>query len=509
MFDATPLLRWYASRRQRQLDAQDPTETQAAELRALVGRARDTRFGQDHEFDSIRTVDEFQSAVPLRQYEAFWDAYWQPAFPRLTDCTWPGTVPFFAVSSGTTRGVTKFLPLTEAMNRSNVRAATETLVHHITNRPATRLLGGRSFMLGGSTALVEQAPGIFSGDLSGIAAKTMPWWARLRYFPPRELETIEDWEEKIEHFARASLDREIRSISGTPSWLLLYFEKLFAITGTTSGLIKDVYPNLEMLVHGGVRFEPYRARFDDLLAGCHAETREVYPASEGFFAVADRGPDDGLRLILDNGLFYEFVPVDDIDAERPTRHWIANAETGVNYALVISSNAGLWSYIVGDTIRFVDLDPPRVLVTGRIAYTLSAFGEHLIGEEIDAAIADAAEQVDTQVIDYAVGTLFPDGARARGGHLFVVEFAQPVDNAATVARFSAALDTHLSETNEDYAAHRAEGFGLDPPRVHPVPHGTFAAWMKRRGKLGGQNKVPRVINDQDLFNDLKAFVGAD
>jgi hypothetical protein len=509
MLDATPLLRLYAFRRQRQLAALAPAAAQIIELLTLVSRARDTRFGQDQNFAGIRTVADFQRNVPLRRYDAFWDQYWQPDFPRLTDCTWPGTVPFFAVSSGTTRGVTKFLPLTHEMNRSNVRAATDLLVHHLANRPTTRILAGRSFMLGGSTKLVERAPGIFSGDLSGIAAKVMPWWARLRYFPPRALEAIEDWDVKIDRFARASLDQDIRSISGTPSWLLLYLEKLFEVTNTKSNKINDIYPNLEMLVHGGVNFEPYRGRFDDLLAGSHAETREVYPASEGFFAIADRGPGDGLRLILDNGLFYEFVPVEEIEAERPTRHWIADAEMGVNYALVVSTIAGLWSYVVGDTVRFVSLDPPRVLVTGRISYMLSAFGEHLIGEEIEAAVADAARQIDAQVTDYAVGSRFPDAGRARGGHLYVVEFAAPVEDPARLDRFAAALDAHLSETNDDYAAHRAAGFGLDPPRIHPVPHGTFAAWMKTRGQLGGQHKVPRVINDQTLFADLKTFIAAD
>ena len=509
MLDATPLLRLFASRRARHLAALVPQATQARVLQSLVARARDTQFGRDHGFSEIRTVAEFQAAVPLRDYDAFWERYWQPLFPRLTDCTWPGTVPYFAVSSGTTKGVTKFLPLTKAMNRSNVRAAKDVLVHHIRNRPDTRLLGGRSFMLGGSTTLVEQAPGIYSGDLSGIAAKEMPRWARLRYFPPRDLEQIEDWEEKIDRMARASLEEDIRSISGTPSWLLLYLEKLFAVSGQKSEKIRDVYPNLEMLVHGGVNFEPYRDRFRDLLAGSHAETREVYPASEGFFAIADRGAGDGLRLILDNGLFYEFVPVHELEADRPTRHWIADAEIGVNYALVISNNAGFWGYLVGDTVRFVDLDPPRLLVTGRISYMLSAFGEHLIGEEIEAAVADAAHRIGAQVTDYAVGSLYPDARHAKGGHLYIVEFRDEVDDTDRHGTFAATLDRHLIETNEDYAAHRAEGFGLNPPRVHPVPPGTFAAWMKRRGQLGGQHKVPRVINDQTLFADLKKFAGTD
>jgi hypothetical protein len=507
MLDVTPLFRLYAGARRRRLAAIAPAAAQERTLLALLARARDTQFGRDHGFASIRSVGEFRRQVPLRRYEDFWDGYWRPAFPRLVDCTWPGTVPFFAVSSGTTRGVTKLIPCSHEMNRSNRRAAVDLLVHHLANRPASRILGGRSFMLGGSVALVERAPGVYSGDLSGIAAKVMPRWARLRTFPPRALEAIGDWEEKIDRFARASLAEDIRSIAGVPSWLLLYFDRLAEVSGISSSQIKDIYPNLEFLVHGGIDFAPYRERFAELLEGGHAETREVYPASEGFFAIADRGDGDGLRLNLDIGLFYEFVPVDELDAAAPTRHWIADAEADVNYALAVSTCAGLWAYLVGDTVRLVERDPPRVLVTGRTSYTLSAFGEHLIGEEIEAAVAEAAHAIEAKVTDYAVGSRFPARAGERGGHLYIVEFARALADADHLERFAAALDEALIRLNEDYAVHRAEGYGLDPPRVHAVAPGCFAAWMKCRGMLGGQHKVPRVINDQALFDELCRFSG--
>jgi hypothetical protein len=508
MLDVTPLFRVCARARLRRLAAIAPAKEQERALLALLAKARDTRFGREHGFAAIRSVAEFRRRVPLRRYEDFWDGYWRPEFPRLVDCTWPGTVPFFAVSSGTTRGVTKFIPCSHEMNRSNRRAAADLLVHHLANRPRSRILGGRNFMLGGSVALVERAPGVHSGDLSGIAAKVMPRWARLRTFPPRALEAIADWEEKIDRFARASLAEDIRSIAGTPSWLLLYFDRLAEVSGLSSGKIKELYPNLEMLVHGGVSFAPYRERFAELLEGGHAETREVYPASEGFFAVADRGDGEGLRLNLDIGLFYEFVPVEELDSPAPTRHWIADAERGVNYAVAVSTCAGLWAYLVGDTVRLVERDPPRVLVTGRTSYTLSAFGEHLIGEEIEAAVAEAAHAIDARVSDYAVGSWFPARAGERGGHLYIVEFARAVDGAGRLERFAATLDRALVRLNEDYAAHRAEGYGLDPPRVHAIAPGSFAAWMKSRGKLGGQHKVPRVINDQALFDELCRFAGS-
>ncbi|HEX9646257.1 MAG TPA: GH3 auxin-responsive promoter family protein [Alphaproteobacteria bacterium] len=507
MLDVTPPFRLYAARRRRALEGLDAAAIQQATLRRLVKAAEQTRFGRDHGFADIGSVAEFQARVPLRDYDRFWDEYWQAPFPRLVDCTWPGTMPYFAVSSGTTRGVTKYIPCSHAMNRSNRRAAVDLLVHHVANRPHSRILGGRSFMLGGSTALIEQAPGIYSGDLSGIAAKVMPRWARLRYFPPRELETIADWERKIECLARRSLREDIRALSGAPSWLLLFLDRLAAIEGLDEARIAALYPRLELLVHGGVSFVPYRDRFALLLAGSGAETREVYPASEGFFAIADRGDGEGLRLTLDIGLFYEFVPVDELESDAPSRRWIADVEPGVNYALVVSTCAGLWAYVVGDTVRFVDLDPPRVLVTGRTAYTLSAFGEHLIGEELETAVAEAAGEIGAEVVDFSAGSLFPRARGERGGHLYVVEFAAAIDDAARLAGFAAKLDAVLMRLNVDYKDHRAEGFGLNPPRVHPVPPGTFAAWMRRRGKLGGQHKVPRVINDQALFEDLRRFAG--
>ncbi|MDP6952464.1 MAG: GH3 auxin-responsive promoter family protein, partial [Alphaproteobacteria bacterium] len=319
MLDATPLLRLYARHRGRRLASLDPVATQLAQMRGLVRAARDTRFGRDHGFEEIETVADFQARVPLRHYDDFWQTYWQDAFPRLNDLTWPGPMPYFAVSSGTTQGTTKYLPVSEAMVASNRKAAADLLVHHIANRPHSRLLAGRSFMLGGSVDLVEEAPGVMSGDLSGIAARTMPWWARLRSFPPRELEAISDWEEKIERFAQAALDADIRAIGGVPSWMLIFFEKLAELKGETSFHINMLDENFELLIHGGVNFDPYRDRFAQLLENSSAKTREVYPASEGFFAIADRGDGDGMRLNLDHGLFYEFVPVDELDKANPTR----------------------------------------------------------------------------------------------------------------------------------------------------------------------------------------------
>ncbi|MCU0893985.1 MAG: GH3 auxin-responsive promoter family protein [Rhodospirillales bacterium] len=285
---------------------------------------------------------------------------------------------------------------------------------------------------------------------------------------------------------------------------MLFFDRLRQAAGSDDPRLAALYPKLELLIHGGVGFAPYRARFARLLEGGSAETREVYPASEGF----DLGPDDGLRLQVDTGLFYEFVPLDELSAADPPRLWLGAVELGRDYALAVSTCAGLWSYLIGDTVRFVGLDPPRIVVTGRTSYTLSAFGEHLIGEEIEDAISAAANVIGRGLTDFAVGALVPgaEADQAAGGHFYIVEFDGAPPGAGDLARFAAHLDARLSALNEDYAVHRAGNFGMAAPRIVAARPGAFAAWMRHRGKLGGQNKVPRVITDDALFSGLRSFV---
>jgi hypothetical protein len=505
MLDLTPFLKLYARRRAKKLARLDAAAAQQAQLRHLLMEAGATRFGRDHDFNAIRTPSDFRAAVPLRKYDDMWRDYWQRDFPVLDDVSWPGRIPYFAVTSGTTGDVTKYIPVTQAMVRSNRKAALDLLTHHIAAKPDTRLFGGPNFILGGSTDLVPKAPGVLAGDLSGIAIKTVPWWVRARSFPPLDLALVADWEKKVDLLARAAIDLDIRSIGGTPSWLLILFDRMAALRGEKRVPLRALWPNLELVVHGGVHFGPYKSQFDALLQGSRAETREGYAASEGFVAVQDRGPGEGMRLNLDTGLYYEFVPVEELGAERPTRHWVGDAELGVNYAIAVSSCAGVWAYLIGDTVRLVSRDPPRLLVTGRTAYSLSAFGEHLIGEEIEEAVSRAAAAIGTAVADYSVGAVFPQGAGDLGGHLYVVEFAGAPPSETARAAFGEAIDKYLSAKNEDYAAHRSGGFGMKPPAIQVMKAGGFAAWMKSRGRLGGQNKVPRIINDQALFTGLREF----
>jgi len=287
--------------------------------------------------------------------------------------------------------------------------------------------------------------------------------------------------------------------------MLILIEKMKSVSGKKT--LNEIFPNLEMLVHGGVNFEPYLEQFKELISGSKAELREVYPASEGFIATADRGPGQGLRLNIDHDIFFEFVPLEELNSENPTRHWIGNIQAGINYAVVLTTAAGLWSYIIGDTVKFIETSPPRLLVTGRTSYFLSAFGEHLTGEEVEKAVATAALSIKRNVVDYSIGALYPRSPGELGGHMLVIEFGDSSIAADTVSKFQKAFESTLCELNEDYAAHLAGGFGLKQPEIRTTKQGAFAAWMKKRGKLGGQNKVPRIISNMELFLNLLDFTG--
>jgi hypothetical protein len=495
MLDATPFLRAYARRRARALLAQNAPAAQEAVLGDLVRHAARTRFGKAHEFETIQSVEDFQARVPLRRYEDFWRAYWQQPFPTLQGASWPDAIPYVAESSGTTAGVSKYIPVSAAMIRANRRAAQDTLAFHALNHPSARLFGGLNFLLGGSTELRPLTRGVQAGDLSGIAAATMPWLARTRAFPPRDLALIADWDTKLDRMARAALGRDIRSIAGTPSWLLMLFQRLSALQPDRPRTLAGIFPNLELIVHGGTGFAPYRDLVEAWMQGTAAATREVYAASEGYIAAADAQPEDGLRLMLDNGLFFEFVRVANIGTADAPRAWLGNVALGEDYALVLSSNAGLFAYIIGDIVRFVSLSPPRIVVVGRLAHELSVFGEHVIGAELDAAIDAAARASGGHAVEYTAAALLPRAAESRGQHLFAVEFEGA---SKDVRAFARVLDETLMRLNADYQTHRHKDAQLLAPRVMFVVPGTFEGWMRARGRLGGQNKVPRVVAVEEM-----------
>jgi hypothetical protein len=484
MIDGTPLFRPLAARRAAALARMDAAATQRSLLLTLLRQAAATRFGVAHDFARIRSVAEYQARVPLRRYEEFRRAWWS-GYPIVEDATWPGRMPYFALSSGTSAGTTKRIPVSREMLRANRAAAFDVLARHLARHPRATPFGGVSFMLGGSTALEAPAPGVRAGDLSAIAAVEVPWFLRPWCFPKPADALIPEWSRKLDRLAGTTPVARVTTLTGTPSWLLVLLEKLAERHGAPP------LPALQLLIHGGVAWAPYRARFAPLLPpGC--ATHEVYPASEGFVAMADRGDGEGLALCLDRGCFFEFVPRGEIDAASPTRHWAATLETGVDYAVIVTSCAGLWSYVIGDTVRLLDRTPPRLLITGRLSYDLSVFGEHISGEELDRSVLAACAAGGAQLAEYVAGATL-EGPRGR--HVFLLE---PVDAAREPGAIAPALDAALRAENDDYAAHR-DGGQLDAPEVVLLAPGAIARWMAARGKAGGQNKVPRVIADPAAF----------
>jgi hypothetical protein len=496
----------YARRRVLRLDRRPAARVQHDTLLRLVRHAAGTRFGRDHGFDAVRSVADYQRRVPLRHYEQFWQEYWQPAFPDVAGVTWPGRVPYFALSSGTTSGATKYVPISRAMIASNRKAGLTSLALFLAAHPGTRLFSGRIFFLGGSTDLAPLAPApagppVLGGDLSGIAAREVSDLLRPYTFPPLDLALLRDWDRKMQLLAERAAGLPITVVGGVPSWLLLLFERLLQVTGRER--LADVWPALRVVVHGGTKFDPYRALLRRVIGSDAVQFLEVYPASEGFIAAED--PRHGLlRLLPDHNLFFEFVPVEDLGKDRPARHTVADLEPGVPYAVVLTTCAGLWGYVLGDTVCFERRDPPLLRFTGRTRYFLSAFGEHLISEEVERAVAAAAEATGAAVVDFHVGPVFPDTPGAVGRHRYLVEFAGP---PADAGRFAAELDATLCRLNEDYQAHRAGDLTMRAPEVRAVRRGGFADWLRARGKLGGQHKVPRMDNSGALTQELSRFFG--
>jgi hypothetical protein len=481
----------------------DPATMQADQLRRLLSKAQATRFGRDHLFKAILRADTadslvstYQRAVPLRTYEQLWDDYLRDSYPTLQDVTWPGLVPYFALTSGTTQGATKYIPISREMLASNRGAAWAMVRAFMASRPDSRLFRGKIFFLGGSTALEQPAPGVLQGDLSAIASLEVSEAIRPYTFPPIELAHETDWDRKLSQLVDGSRSEPITLISGVPSWLLMFFERLLERSGKAT--VAEVWPTLEVVVHGGVKFDPYRTSFDRILGSDRIALQETYPCSEGFIAFGD--PRSGLlRPILGNGLFLEFVPADELDHPNPTRHWLGNVQTGVNYAIVLSTCAGMWAHVVGDTVRFESTRPPLLSFTGRTKYTLSAFGEHLISEEIEGSMASAASETSSVVQEWHAGPVFEG---ALGYHRFLAEFQAP---PADLDAFRIALDADLCRRNADYAAHRTEGVGLPMPALVAVRAGAFADWMRSKGKLGGQHKVPRMDGSGQLTAELLGF----
>ena len=499
---ADAILLRYAHNRTVELDRMDAGKVQHDTLMKLIRKARNTRFGRDHDFARMSSVADYQARVPIREYEFFWETYWKDAYPRLDNITWPGKIPYYALSSGTTSGTTKYIPVSWEMVKSNKKTAFTTLALFRHSNPGAKLFTGKFFFLGGSTDMRRQDDGSLAGDLSGIASKELMEFLRAYTFPPAELALLTDWEEKLERFAALSAREPITAFSGVPSWMLRVFDRLKRVTGKKT--IAEAWPDLRLVIHGGTKFEPFRDLFVKEIADDRVKFCEVYPCSEGFIATED--PRYGLlRVVPDHNVFFEFIPVEELGKERPTRHTLRDVEVGVQYAVVITSCAGVWSYLVGDTVAFESRNPPLIRFTGRTKYFLSAFGEHLISEETEKAVAQACRVCGVFQLDFHVGPRFPEDPRQPGHHVYLIEFADEVPDAA---KFAAEIDAELHRINEDYAAHRFGDLTMSSPVVRIAKRGGFDAWMKSRGKYGGQNKVPRMDNTGKMTLEMIAWFTA-
>ena len=471
-----------------------PGLSQQKVFQTLISKGSNTKFGRDHDFRSIRTHKEFVERVPIRDYEGL-SSYVHMILDGQNDVLWPGKPEYFAKTSGTTSG-TKYIPLTKDSIPNHINSARNAILSYIHETGKSRFIDGKLIFLSGSPVLDKKA-GIHTGRLSGIVNHHVPGYLRTNQMPSYSTNCIEDWEEKLEKIIDETIDKNMSLISGIPPWVQMYFDRIIARTGKP---IKDVFPGFEMFIYGGVNFDPYRAKLFESI-GKEIDSIETYPASEGFIAYQDTQESEGLLMLLKSGIFFEFVPTDEYFNEYPTRLTIEEVKPGVNYAVIINSNAGLWGYSIGDTVKFVSTDPYRVVVTGRIKHFISAFGEHVIGEEVEKAMKHAVEEFrDAETIEYTVA---PQVTPKEGLplHEWYVEFSKtPADMEA----FEKAIDEKLQQLNS-YYEDLIVGNILRPLKIIPLKKDAFRSYMKSKGKLGGQNKVPRLSNDRQIADELRTY----
>ena len=474
--------------------ANDPLKTQQKVFAALIQGAKDTKFGRDHNFSQINSHEDFVAKVPIRDYEAL-RPYVDQMVAGESDVLWPGKPLYYAKTSGTTSGA-KYIPITQASMPHHIENAKNALLLYIHQTGNASFVSRKMIFLQGSPVLTEKN-GVQLGRLSGIVAHYVPSYLQRNRMPSWEVNCIEDWETKVEAIVQETKNQDMALISGIPSWVQMYFEKLIKTTGKPVG---DLFPNFNLFVYGGVNFEPYRQKFQQLIRR-KTDSIELYPASEGFFAFQDRQDDSGLLLQLDSGIFYEFVKTTNFFDPAPRRHTLESVEIGVDYVMIISTNAGLWGYNIGDTVQFTSLKPFRIRVSGRLKHFISAFGEHVIGKEVEESMTHALQQCGGSISEFTVAPQITPEGEALPYHEWFVEFERlPQDLTA----FAAAIDQKLQEQNV-YYADLIQGKVLQPLKITQVSTGGFNAVMKSLGRFGGQNKVPRLANDRALAEPLSTW----
>ena len=492
------IISWVNVKRLHQIElfTKYPVDVQREVFDRLIEQALRTTWGIQYGYDSINSIKEYQERVPVSTYEDL-----KPYIKRLREgeqnLLWPTEIKWFAKSSGTTSDKSKFIPVSnEALEECHFRAGKDVIAFYTRQRPENSILKGKALTLGGSAEVNKFSNQSYYGDLSAVLIENLPFWVQFIRTPASEIALHPDFEEKLDMITHHTVNENVTSIAGVPSWNLVLLKKVLDFTGKNN--ILEVWPNLELFTHGGVSFTPYRDSFRKLIPSDHMSYLETYNASEGFFGIQDDLERDDMLLMLDLGIFYEFIPVDQLSSSNPTIYSIGEVEVGVNYAMIITTNCGLWRYMIGDTIVFTTLHPHRIKITGRTKCFINAFGEELIIENAEKAVVAACEATGAVIKEYTAGPLFMS-KEEKGGHEWMIEFENP---PANLKQFTKVLDETLKTLNSDYEAKRYKDLTLKLPRVVSLEPGTFYRWMKKRGKLGGQNKIPRLANDRKYLDEL-------
>lgn len=473
-----------------------PHDVQEEWFQNLISAAEATEWGKKYDYKSILTPEEFKSRVPISDYDDL-KVYIERMIKGEQNILWPSDIKWFAKSSGTTADRSKFIPVSlEALEGCHFQGGKDMLTIYCHNKPNNNLFTGKSVVIGGSSQINNFSPDSYYGDLSSILLRNLPSWAEFMRTPNLQVTLNPNFEEKIEQIAQLTIKENVTSLAGVPTWNIVMAKRILEITGKENLL--EVWPNLEFYGHGGVSFKPYREQFKQLIPSDHMYYLENYNASEGYFGIQDESDSEDLLLMLDYGVYYEFLPMEYLDDDHPKTLGLHEVELGKNYALIITTNAGLWRYKIGDTIKFTSLSPYRFQISGRTKQYINTFGEEVIVDNADQALNTACNATDAIIKDYTAGPVYFSSKDA-GAHEWIIEFEKQPSN---FNEFCEILDTKLREINSDYDAKRFKNMALGQPIIHNAPSDTFYTWMKSRGKLGGQNKVPRLANNRDYLDPL-------
>lgn len=490
------MVNWFIKQRIEQIQnfMKHPIETQQGILLSQLYHAENTLYGKKYGFSSVASYDDFKNNVPVVSYEEF-EPYIEKARKGEKDIFWPGQVKNFAKSSGTTNAKSKYIPITEeSLQLCHLKAGKDLVSIYANNHPDNQLFLNKNLRLGGSAELYEDFNTKF-GDLSAILIDNLPFWVEITTTPSKKVSLMSEWETKLKAIVEEVKTEDVGSLTGVPSWMMVLLQRVLNETKKTS--ISEIWPNLEVFFHGGISFTPYRDQYRQLI-GKDINYYEIYNASEGFFGIQDRSKSDEMLLMLDYGIFYEFIPMDKFRTENPETVTLDQVETGKNYAVVLTTNGGLWRYLIGDTVIFTSLDPYRIKISGRTKHYINAFGEELMINNVETALEKACKETGASVSEYTAAPVFMTTGES-GAHEWIIEFSKIPEN---LHHFGEILDTSLKAVNSDYEAKRYNDMTLKAPIIHLAKPNLFYRWMEQRGKLGGQNKVPRLSNSREFIDPL-------